>query len=114
MFTILHGALAFFTFDEKGEPACNILAAADAVKAGSVKAREMVMVVEKNQYHAMTAAPPSLGWPGYAVIFEVSGHVYEANKPVKVRYCSLMMLIYCCLLVCCCLVVGVCYALLYL
>eukprot|EP01037_Dinobryon_pediforme_P018178 gene18178-18428_t len=32
----------------------------------------------------MTAAPPELGWPGHAVIFEMSGHYYDPLKSTKV------------------------------
>jgi hypothetical protein len=76
-FVPLKGALAFFTFTDNGEATCNVLhdLSIDADRA---------IVVEKGSWHAMTAAPSSLGWPGYAVVFETSGHYYEPNKAVKV------------------------------
>ena len=80
-FIILDGALAFFVFsDSKGDdaplPTCHILSSS---RSSSKKA----IVVEKNQYHAMTAAPQSLGYPGFAVVFENSGHIYSRRKPTK-------------------------------
>lgn len=42
------------------------------------------IIVEKGVWHAMTAAPPELGWPGHAVIFEMSGHYYDPLKSTKV------------------------------
>ncbi|KAJ1412328.1 hypothetical protein B484DRAFT_402337 [Ochromonadaceae sp. CCMP2298] len=110
-FVVLHGALAFFTFTEDGSATCRILhdlpgegagigagsgpeAGAGAVAgtgAGGLGAGAKVgaetmdraIVVEKGQWHAMTAAPPELGWPGYAVVFETSGHVYDETIPTK-------------------------------
>eukprot|EP01036_Dinobryon_divergens_P022543 gene22543-30808_t len=37
----------------------------------------------------MTAAPPELGWPGHAVIYEMSGHFYEPKKSTKVTRATL-------------------------
>lgn len=69
--------MAFFTFSESGEAACFVIhdLSSDADRA---------IVVEKNVWHAMTAAPASMGWPGYAVVFESSGHTYDPTKKVKV------------------------------
>eukprot|EP00964_Phaeocystis_antarctica_P057435 scaffold33992_cov59-Phaeocystis_antarctica.AAC.5 len=35
------------------------------------------MVVEVGQWHAMTAAPRALGYPGHAVVMEISGHRFD-------------------------------------
>jgi hypothetical protein len=51
----------------------------------SVTAEDRAIIVEKNGWHAMTAAPVELGYPGYAVIFEISGHTYDTSKATKVR-----------------------------
>ena len=76
VFTILQGALAFFTFTSDGIPTCHILSSeGEADKA---------IIVEKQQYHGMTAAPASLGYPGYAIVFENSGHSFSASKKTKV------------------------------
>ena len=75
---VLQGALAFFTFSNDGSTVkCNVIHSltADA---------DRLIVVEKNQYHAMTAAPISMGWPGYAVVFESSGHTFNPMKQTKV------------------------------
>ena len=77
-FVILDGALAFFTFNQDGtEMKCHVL---NALSESS----ERLIVVEKNQYHAMTAAPASMGWPGHAIVFETSGHKYDTPVPTKV------------------------------
>jgi len=76
-FTILEGALAFFTFTEEGAPTCHIL------DAGSKGPANRVLIVEKGQYHAMTAAPRRLGYEGHAVVFENSGHLYDPTKETK-------------------------------
>jgi cupin fold WbuC family metalloprotein len=79
IFFVLQGALAFFTFDDEGGVTCNVLSSNGVV--GNEKGRDAAIIVEKNTWHAMTAAPTSLGWPGHAVIFENSGHSYEPNNP---------------------------------
>jgi hypothetical protein len=87
-FVILQGALAFFTFTETGEVTCNVLSnttpAVDKPTPSSVAAEDRALIVEKNGWHAMTAAPVELGYPGYAVIFEISGHTYDTSKATKV------------------------------
>lgn len=75
-FVVLSGALAFFTFTEEGTPTCHIL----SEESGGNRA----IIIEKNTFHAMTAAPPSMGYPGHAVIFETSGHSFDMSKPTKV------------------------------
>ena len=35
------------------------------------------MVVEVGQWHAMTAAPMALGYPGHAIVMEISGHRFD-------------------------------------
>ena len=52
----------------------------------TIVAENRVIIVEKNQYHAMAAAPTYLGWPGYAVVFESSGHVHNPAKNSKVCF----------------------------
>lgn len=47
---------------------------------------DVAMIVERGQYHAMTAAPVELGYPGYSIIFEISGHVYNPSANTKVSY----------------------------
>lgn len=74
-FVILDGALAFFTFNDLGMGKCHVLDS-----SGS----DRVIIVEKGEWHAMTAAPPSLGYPGHAVIFETSGHTFDTSKATKV------------------------------
>lgn len=87
---VLHGALAFFTFKtlEDGSnavPTCYVLHSLTASKSAS--GADRVIIVERHQWHAMTAAPPSKGWPGYAVVFETSGHSFDIKKPTKVSSC---------------------------
>ena len=81
-FVALKGALAFFTFSSDGkEVKCTVLSNMHS----SSKPATPSIIVEKGVWHAMTAAPPELGWPGHAVIFEMSGHFYEPKKATKVR-----------------------------
>ena len=76
VFVSISGALAFFTFDIIGkEPTCQIIS---GDKAGT-----RLVVVPKNGYHAMTAAPKSMGYPGVAVVLESSAHKFKVNKPTK-------------------------------
>jgi cupin fold WbuC family metalloprotein len=77
-FVALSGALAFFTFAENGTASCHVLH--DGNSGGSVRA----IVIEKNEWHAMTAAPKALGYPGFAIVFETSGHVYNNSTATKV------------------------------
>lgn len=76
VFSILDGALAFFTFTDDGIPTCHILS--------SQGEGDKAIIVEKKQYHGMTAAPISLGYPGHAVVFENSGHSFDPSKKTKV------------------------------
>jgi len=50
----------------------------------STQSRNAVIVVEKGQYHALTAAPASLGYAGYSVVFESSGRVFDPSVSTKV------------------------------
>jgi cupin fold WbuC family metalloprotein len=75
VFSILEGALAFFTFTNDGEATCHILSSkGDADRA---------IVVEKQQFHGMTAAPAIMGYPGFAIVFENSGHTFNPSKKTK-------------------------------
>lgn len=76
-FVALDGALAFFTFTEGGVPSCHILSDGRFSKTRA-------LIIEKNQWHAMTAAPKSLGYPGHAIIFEISGHFYNSSDTTKI------------------------------
>jgi hypothetical protein len=79
---VLKGALAFFTFDADGaEVKCNVLNSLN-------EAADRGIIVEKHQWHAMASAPVDLGWPGYAVVFETSGHKYDTTQPTKVTKLS--------------------------
>ena len=89
-FVVLHGALAFFTFDDAGNATCAILRSEGA-------AADRAIVIEKNSWHAMTAyynpldllqaaAPDTADHHsahGSAVVFEISGHVYDAQRQTK-------------------------------
>ena len=70
-FVVLAGALAFFTFDAQAPhaPACHVLAPHGPLRG---------IVVEAREWHAMAAAPRALGYPGHAIVFETSGHTYDA------------------------------------
>eukprot|EP00240_Pyramimonas_obovata_P013616 CAMPEP_0118943548 /NCGR_PEP_ID=MMETSP1169-20130426/38534_1 /TAXON_ID=36882 /ORGANISM="Pyramimonas obovata, Strain CCMP722" /LENGTH=245 /DNA_ID=CAMNT_0006888829 /DNA_START=36 /DNA_END=773 /DNA_ORIENTATION=+ len=77
-FVILSGALAFFTFgheEDSGTPQCHIL---------GPESRMRGIAVEAGEWHAMTAAPKSLGYPGRAIVFETSGHKYNPKVSTKV------------------------------
>ena len=73
-FIILEGELAFFTFTEDGTSTCHILSSTSGDQA---------IIVEAGQYHAMTAAPRSLGYSGRAIVFENSGHTYDPTSSTK-------------------------------
>mmetsp|Transcript_22036 Transcript_22036/g.31655 ORF Transcript_22036/g.31655 Transcript_22036/m.31655 type:complete len:257 (+) Transcript_22036:1471-2241(+) len=73
-FVVLKGALAFFTFSEQGRATCTVLSPSATPS----------IIVEKGVWHAMTAAPPELGWPGHAIIFEMSGHLFTPHMTTKV------------------------------
>ena len=72
-FVILDGELAFFTFTADGVATCHILSAD----------QNPALIVEAGQFHGMTAAPTSLGYRGHAIVFENSGHVYDAKASTK-------------------------------
>lgn len=79
VFVALEGALAMFTMSEDGSAVkCDVLEPNSNNAEASV-----AVVIEKGQYHAMTAAPKELGYVGYAVVFEISGHKYEPSKATK-------------------------------
>ncbi len=86
-FVVLQGALAFFTFSDDGDVIkCDVLSNnhqhSDS-RSHAFAAVNHAIVVEKMQWHAMTAAPSELGWPGYAVVFETSGHRYDTSRTSK-------------------------------
>lgn len=77
-FVVLSGALAFFTFGNqsgKGTPQCHVL---------GPEVRMRGIAVEMGEWHAMTGAPVSLGYPGRAIVFETSGHRYNPKVSTKV------------------------------
>ena len=73
-FIVLSGALAAFTFSHDGRPTCHILTP-DENGSGSP-----ALIIEANTYHGMTAAPKALGYPGSAIVLEVSGHTYSPSR----------------------------------
>jgi len=75
VFSILEGALAFFTFTNDGEATCHILS--------SNGEADRAIIVEKQQLHAMTSAPAYMGYPGHAIVFENSGHFFNPSKKTK-------------------------------
>jgi cupin fold WbuC family metalloprotein len=84
-FIVVDGALALFTFSPSGDKAvCHIVEPKRAASdSGGADGQDVAIVVEAGQYHAMTAAPTMLGYPGHAVVFEISGHVYNPYKKSK-------------------------------
>lgn len=92
-FVVLQGALAFFVFSEDGSNIqCHILhdgsfsrpgTTANPKKSFIAVPNSRAIIIEKGQYHAMTAAPMEFGWPGYAVVFETSNHRYDPSLPKK-------------------------------
>ena len=77
-FVILSGTLAFFTFSDDGsKPTCHLLQAGEV--GGEEKDKDKAIIVEKGQWHAMTAFPAA----GHAVVFEISGHKYESGRQTK-------------------------------
>lgn len=84
-FVIMEGALAFFTFDQSGsEVICTVLDAEAPTAVTDTHVFNRAVIVEKNTFHAMCAAPKAMGYPGHAIIFENSGHTYDASKNTKV------------------------------
>jgi hypothetical protein len=110
---VLEGALAFFTFSEDGSQVdCHVLSNVPSSlpsfnisspqsfpvvgrhngtrssrtlrSASRPNEHDVAIIVEKGQYHAMTAAPLELGYPGYSVIFEISAHKYDPAVNTKV------------------------------
>jgi cupin fold WbuC family metalloprotein len=77
VFVAVEGSMAFFTFDDAGkEPVCHILSALSPVGV-------RLIIVEKGKYHALTAAPSSMGYSGQAVVMESSAHLLEPHKVTK-------------------------------
>eukprot|EP01041_Mallomonas_annulata_P007078 gene7078-14398_t len=73
-FVILEGALAFFTFTKDNfQPICTILTPTTIPS----------IIIEKGEYHAMTTAPMYNGYPGYAIIYEISGHTFDPKISSK-------------------------------
>lgn len=62
---VLEGDLAFFVFSSTGEPVCHVLSKSNA-------SSKRAIVVEANEWHAMTAAPRSLG--------DDISHLHSPNK----------------------------------
>jgi cupin fold WbuC family metalloprotein len=81
-FIVLEGALAFFTFEKDSleSAKCHIITL-DKLKG--LEDPTKMIVAEKGQWFAMTAAPTSMGYPGYAVTVETSGHFYNPKKGTK-------------------------------
>jgi hypothetical protein len=79
-YVVLSGALAVFTFDDHQAPTCHILQPT-ALTPGGQMYGSPTMILEKGVYHGMTAAPSSLGYPGTAVVLELSGHTYNPAQP---------------------------------
>lgn len=76
VFSSLEGSLAFFTFDDAGlVPTCHI------ITSSGPGARLMVM--QRGKYHAMTAAPRQMGYPGHAVVLETAAHKLQPHKVTK-------------------------------
>mmetsp|Transcript_13255 Transcript_13255/g.25403 ORF Transcript_13255/g.25403 Transcript_13255/m.25403 type:complete len:273 (+) Transcript_13255:300-1118(+) len=78
-FVVLDGALAFFTFEVKEgggspRPKCHIL---------GPNARDRGIVIETGEWHAMTAAPTSMGYPGRAIVFEAGGLQFDPSISTK-------------------------------
>ena len=70
-FVCLDGALALFTFSSDGaEATCTVLSSGG----------KPALVAEAGTWHAMASAPRALGWPGHAVILELSGHLYRPTN----------------------------------
>lgn len=89
-FVVLHGALAFFTFDKNGQDiSCTILHNMignnpNPTTNSIVLETQQVLIIEKQQWHALCAAPISLGWPGYAIVFETNGRIFDPSLSFKV------------------------------
>ena len=81
IFIVVEGALAFFTFNEDGSSInCYIIDNGDIDGKSNT---DRAIIVEAGQYHALTSAPKALGYPGHAVVFEISGHYYDRTRVVK-------------------------------
>lgn len=135
----MEGDLAFFTFNSDGSQSeCHILSAGTSVTqtpgSGSKDSandnnnnnkfsqnndnnnsnsggRNAVIVIERGQYHALTAAPKSLGYAGYSVVFEASGRKFDPAVSTKVSYYMYLYVyihIYVCIILCCILFVCLC------
>jgi cupin fold WbuC family metalloprotein len=81
-FVPLDGAIAFFTWpnasrtdlNAPGSAQCHIIQPGGDTRA---------LIVEPHHWHAMTAAPKSLGYPGHAVVFETSAHNFDTKVRAK-------------------------------
>jgi len=86
VFVPLSGALAFFSFDSDGKiPTCHILSP-ESLNLSDGQQTTRLIVISKGDYHAMTAAPSSLGYDGKAVVMETSAHKY--NPRIQTKYLS--------------------------
>lgn len=86
VFIILDGSLAFFTFDKNSNTSSNSSSSTRSRSDEYVakchvldSLNNRAIVVGKDTYHAMCALPSSMGYKGYAVVFENSGHTYTAT-----------------------------------
>jgi hypothetical protein len=89
---VLHGALALFTFNSNGSDIkCNILHNIhDATNIASIVPVQQVMIIEKQQWHGLTAAPTTLGYPGQAIVFETNGRMFDPTTTSKV-FCNIII-----------------------
>jgi len=83
---VLHGALALFTFNSNGSDIkCNILHNIHgSTNIVSIVPIQQVMIIEKQQWHGLTAAPTTLGYPGQAIVFETNGRMFDPTTTSKV------------------------------
>jgi len=87
---VLHGALALFTFNSNGSDIrCNILHNIhNSIGTAPTVPVQQVMIIEKQQWHGLTAAPTALGYPGQAIVFETNGRMFDPATTSKVCYKS--------------------------
>jgi len=88
---VLHGALALFTFNSNGSDIkCNILHNIHgSTNIVSIVPIQQVMIIEKQQWHGLTAAPTTLGYPGQAIVFETNGRMFDPTTTSKV-FCNII------------------------
>ena len=88
---VLHGALALFTFNSNGSDIkCNILHNIHvSTNIASIVPVQQVMIIEKQQWHGLTAAPTTLGYPGQAIVFETNGRMFDPTTTSKV-FCNII------------------------